>query len=151
MTKLKACPKLIAYSLIMPAAATSVGAVFILPIAYAGGTLIPVACFLTGFWLVSTTLLCILYRNAFRTIYVDETGISNRYLHIGWAEAAEHTVNEIKIGWAPVWVQEDIICFGSGQKHGIIAQNPRCTVSLVRNEKTKAILRQYAGDDFDFI
>ena len=100
------------------------------------------------FYLFFITIELILFHNAFLRIFIDDKGIANKYFRLYWDDALAFRIIEVNFGVLPKKYSVDILCIGDVSAKSFPALDPRKTIFISLNKRTKEIIRAVAGDNF---
>ena len=100
------------------------------------------------FYLFFITIELILFHNAFLRIFIDDKGIANKYFRLYWDDALAFRIIEVNFGVLPKKYSVDILCIGDVSANSFPALDPRKTIFISLNKRTKEIIRAVAGDNF---
>lgn len=100
------------------------------------------------YYLFTITIELILFHNAFLRIFIDDKGIANKHFRLYWDDAPAFRIIEVNFGVLPKIYSVDILCIGDVSTNSFPALDPRKTIFISLNKRTKEIIRTVAGDNF---
>ena len=144
--KRRAASQIIGYIFIMPLILCLLIAIMSLPFG-AQGQFGSILFAILGCYLFEIVIGVMLFHNAFHRIYIDDKGIANKFFQLYWEDKPAFRIIEVKFGFLPTIFSVDILCMGDTSARDFIVLDPRKTIFLSLNEKTKEIIRTMAGDN----
>lgn len=144
--KRHAASQIIGYIFIMPLIQCLLLAIMSLPF-WAQGQFGLLLFSILSIYLFEIVIEVILFHNAFHRIYIDDKGIANKFFQLYWDDMPAFRIIELNFGFLPTIFSVDILCMGDTSASNFIVLDPRKTIFLSLNKKTKEKLRALAGDN----
>lgn len=140
-----ACPQIICYIFIAPAI-ICIFLLFVALVACSESDVIFPYFFIAFFYPFFVIVCSLIHRNAFVQVELSENGLSNRFMQVSWKDIENYSIIDVNIGWYPKWVSVECLCVGNLTQRQFPLINPRNTIVIGIDRKTKDYIHRFAGD-----